>query len=385
MSSSATAPSPSAPLAAGVAGTSATGAHKASKGETGYAIPASDYETSKVRREEIDALDDEIARLSSHIEAAAYRLLVKIREFDRCQGWHDRGFRSCAAWLSWRTHITPGTARERVRVARALENLPLISQAMKEGRLSYSCVRALTRVAEPENEERLLTVALVSPASDLERLVRRWRTAERSFEELRAAEEERHGRRELWLCPEGDGSYRLHGRLDPEVGAALRKALDAAADELYTSREGHEETAPRDPRRVRWADALGLVAEAALGDGLGEEGSVVGRAEQFQVVVHVTEEVLEGKEPVVGDPVRQMERKHRGLGIGPESITPDWDGLHMDVDFALEALGQPSGSPLNMRTSRGNDAVDVPAETRRLKDPASIVSDRWDSFPRPPP
>ena len=99
---------------------------------------------------ELDRLGDEIAELSAHLDAATARLLELIREFDARGGWNS-GFRSCAAWLSWRTGLAPGAAREHVRVARALGNLPLLAQALARGELSYSKVRELTRVATPRD------------------------------------------------------------------------------------------------------------------------------------------------------------------------------------------------------------------------------------------
>src|SRR6266508_343202 len=101
---------------------------------------------------ELDRLGDQIAELSAHLEAAGARLLDLIRDFDARGGWNI-GFRSCADWLSWRVGLAPGAARERVRVARALGALPLLAQALARGELSYAKVRALTRVATPEDEE----------------------------------------------------------------------------------------------------------------------------------------------------------------------------------------------------------------------------------------
>src|SRR2546425_1113750 len=97
---------------------------------------------------DLDRLGDEIAELSAHLDAAAARLLDLIREFDARGGWNT-GFRSCAAWLAWRVGLEPGSAREWVRVARALGTLPLLAQALACGEISYSKVRALTRVATP--------------------------------------------------------------------------------------------------------------------------------------------------------------------------------------------------------------------------------------------
>ena len=102
---------------------------------------------------ELERLGDEIAELAAHLHAATYRLLVMLREFDERGGWWCGGFRSCAHWLSWRTGIGLGAAREKMRVARALAQLPQLSEAMRRGELSFAKVRATTRVATPANEE----------------------------------------------------------------------------------------------------------------------------------------------------------------------------------------------------------------------------------------
>src|SRR5690606_12745222 len=100
----------------------------------------------------IDELDDAIRRLASRLDAIGYRMLLLIREFDDRYGWAKWGFKNCAEWLSWRVGIGPSAAREKVRVAHALRSLPAISEAFEKGRLSYSKVRALTRVANASNE-----------------------------------------------------------------------------------------------------------------------------------------------------------------------------------------------------------------------------------------
>src|SRR3990172_7215435 len=95
----------------------------------------------------LDRLGDEIAELSAPLDAATGHLLDLIRAFDARGGWNT-GFRSCAAWLSWRVGLDPGAARERVRVARALGTLPRLAQALARGELSYAKVRALTRSSD---------------------------------------------------------------------------------------------------------------------------------------------------------------------------------------------------------------------------------------------
>ena len=203
-----------------------------------------------------EALGDEIAELAAHIDAATFTLLELIAEFDAQEGWNC-GFKSCAHWLNWRTGIALGAAREKVRVARALGDLPLISEAMKGGQMSYSKVRALTRVATSENEAELLDFARAGSAAHVESLVRMWRKADRCTE-LEEAEKLRQNR-SLSLHLDDDGMYTIGGRLEPEVGAVLSRALDAARDQLY--RKGESASDDTTPAQ-RLADAAGLVAEA---------------------------------------------------------------------------------------------------------------------------
>ncbi|WP_423927761.1 DUF222 domain-containing protein [Candidatus Palauibacter sp.] len=178
-----------------------------------------------------DPLGDEIAELCAHLDAGQYRLLSLLHLFDREERWS--GWRSCAHWLSWRTGISTGPARERVRVARRLAELPLTAAEMESGRLSWSKVRALTRVATPQNEERLVDFALRHTASQVERFVRAQRSAEAAAAVGWDGESELAHRRHLSVQVDHDGMYRIRGRLLPEVGALLMQALDAAGDELY--------------------------------------------------------------------------------------------------------------------------------------------------------
>ncbi len=179
---------------------------------------------------DLDRLGDEIAELSAHLDAATARLLALIREFDARGGWNT-GFRSCAAWLSWRVGLDLGAARERVRVARALGTLPLLAQALARGELSYAKVRALTRVATPETEAGLLAVGRAGTAAHVERIVRGWRRVDRQAEARARAR--RHASRGLHVYQDEDGMVNLRGRLEPEVGALLRQALTAAREALY--------------------------------------------------------------------------------------------------------------------------------------------------------
>src|SRR5437899_9635815 len=145
---------------------------------------------------DLERLGEQIAELSAHLDAATARLLDLIREFDARGGWNS-GFRSCAHWLSWRVGLDLGAARERVRVARALGTLPRLAQALARGELSYAKVRALTRVATPETEVRLLAVGRAGTADHVERIVRGWLRMDRKAEAQEDAR--RHARRELYM------------------------------------------------------------------------------------------------------------------------------------------------------------------------------------------
>jgi hypothetical protein len=251
------------------------------------------------RELELKRLGDEITELAAHLDAATARLLDLIREFDARGGWGN-GFRSCAEWLTWRIGLAPGAAREHVRVARALGSLPRLTAALARGELSYSKVRALTRVASPETEERLLKVGQAGTAAHVERIVRAWRSVDRQAE-IRETDE-RHRARALHVYQDEDGMVVVRGRLEPEAGAVLMQALAAAQERLY--QQGRRTGAvSSDVPAGTWsaavldetptwgqlqADALALIAETALHHGM-DPGAA---GERYQVVVHVDAAVL---------------------------------------------------------------------------------------------
>ena len=240
---------------------------------------------------ELDRLGDEIAELSAHLDAATARLLTLIREFDSRGGWNT-GFSSCAAWLGWRVGLDLGAARERVRVARALGTLPRLAEALARGELSYSKIRALTRVATPATEARLLAVGRAGTAAHVERIVRGWRRVDRRAEVRQARRQ--HADRGLHIYEDEDGTVIVRGHLAPEVGALLIRALDAARETLYQRTRVTAGTTPSDPtmapptRAQQEADALALLVETALHHEI-DPGAP---GERYQVVVHVDAAVL---------------------------------------------------------------------------------------------
>ncbi len=151
----------------------------------------------------LEELEEEIVILAAHIHASDHRLLALVAEFDRRRGWELGGHRSCAHWLAYSTGIDLGTAREKVRAARALVELPRISAAMSRGELSFSAVRALTRVATAETEGDLLELARGCTIAQLERVVRAYKIGSRKDEA--AMERERFDSRSLSVLPDDDG------------------------------------------------------------------------------------------------------------------------------------------------------------------------------------
>ena len=243
----------------------------------------------------LERLGEEIAELSAHIDAATARLLDLIREFDAREGWGN-GFRSCADWLSWRVGLDKGAARERVRVAHALGALPRLAHAFAGGEISYSKIRALTRVATPETEEQLLRIARAGTAVHVERIVRGWRYMDRKAEAQESARQ--HTSRALHVSHDDDGMVVIRGRLTSEVGALLLRALEAARETLY--QRSRAEARPTDSTQdlptmeQQRADALALVAETALHHGI-DPGAP---GERYQVVVHVDAAVLADSDQV---------------------------------------------------------------------------------------
>ena len=272
---------------------------------------------------ELALLGNQIAELSARIDAATYELLCHLHEFDLRHGWE--GWRSCAHWLNWRTGLDLGAAREKLRVATALADLNHVAAAMARGQLSYSKVRALTRVAFPATEARLLAVALSATAAQVERLVRAWRRADRDAQP--DAEQVLLASRALTMQVDEDGMVVLRGRLPPEVGALLLRAVEAAMQQVPASAEGAEPTIAQ-----RRADALGLVAESALAGGL-DPGNP---ADRFQVTVHVQADALPARDPADAAPRVAAETREVSEAAG-ERAAPETD---LDAGQAvIEQLG----------------------------------------------
>ena len=270
------------------------------------------------RERAFNELEAKITELWGHLNAATYRFLMLVAEFDRREGYGYHGLANTAQWLNWQCGIRGVAAREKVRVARALEALPQISASFERGEISYSKVRAMTRVATAANEEALLNVALHGTASHVERLVRKYRWCQRR--DAAKTADEQHSRRYLhcFFDEEDGGAFVIHGRLPPEVGAILKQALDAAAEAM---REPAPESvsknvsagtlaagtawAERDENAygARRADALRHLAESFLRH---PSATMDSPSDSYQIVVHVDQAVLSdvGAQAHDGEPHR---------------------------------------------------------------------------------
>jgi hypothetical protein len=241
----------------------------------------------------LEELEAQITELAGHLNAANYRWLSLIAEFDRRKGWADGKLPSCAHWLNFKCGLNLGAAREKVRVAHALTDLPKIAASMARGELSYSKVRALTRVASAATEDTLLMYALHGTAFHVERVVSAFRRAQQANELSR--EKQQHDQRSVNYWFAEDGSLILKARLPALAGAMFIKALDAAlettAKKEISADAVEEESISFESRR---ADALAVVAESFLANPVAVSNAADRRhcADRYQIVVHVDAETL---------------------------------------------------------------------------------------------
>ena len=228
----------------------------------------------------IDEVEATLLNSWREVSKATHRFLVLLREFDLRQGWKAYGNADCAEWLNWKCGIARVTAQEKVRVATALWLLPHIDAAFERGDLSYSKVRALSRVATDRNEAELLCIALASTASEVEAYCRRLRNGDATG----AADDARrlHEARSLTRAFHEDGSGTLHVDMPRAELELVLSALEFVGKSL-----------PEDSTRSlfeKGAEALLQMARDAL-SGRATDG---GAGDNYQVMVHVDAAALAG-------------------------------------------------------------------------------------------
>jgi hypothetical protein len=256
--------------------------------------------SASARHLSIDALDRAIVDLSAHIDACTYELVILVRQFDERGGFLKWGFESCAEWLHWRCELSLNAAREKVRVAHALKELPQVSREFAGGRLSYSKVRALTRVATRENEGALLAYAMKTTAARLEERCRQMRNVQPD----NASEADRtHRQRSLRAFRDGErGVLTITVELPIEQGELVCRALDKAVQ--VDPVEGPEFAEAS--WHAQQADALVTLARSYLAGGSGERA---GGSDAYQILVHVDQSALsegQGRSDLPLETVRRL-------------------------------------------------------------------------------
>jgi hypothetical protein len=327
-----------------------------------------DYEVRAERVRSLRELEAQITELAGHLNAAHYRWLTLIAEFDRRNGWSDGATQSCAHWLNWKVGIDLGAAREKVRVAHALTKLPQVAAAMARGALSYSKVRALTRVACEQTESYFVEIALHGTAAHVEKLVRGYRRAKEAEELSREAQQQ--ATRGVSHFYDTDGSLVLKARLPAEIGALVLKALEAAMEDPAVRDVSAETRIPQPERGVitidfnespswgaRRADALGRIAESFLKHGAGDLSS----GDRQQIVIHVDAETLQ-------DSVAGRCELEDGPSLAAETVRR----LGCDASV-VTILENERGEPLNV----GRKTRAIPPAIRR----ALNARDRGCRFP----
>jgi Domain of unknown function (DUF222)/HNH endonuclease len=304
----------------------------------------------------LEELEAQITELAGHLNAANYRWLSLIAEFDRRKGWADSKLASCAHWLNFRCGLNLGAAREKVRVGHALADLPKIAASMARGELSYSKVRALTRVACSATEDTLLNIALQGTAYHVERMVSGFRRAQEA--EALSREAQQHTRRSLTYWFAEDGSLILKARLPALAGALLIQALGVAIEatpKKEISAEADEEQ--RISFESRRADALAVLAESFLAASESAPNTAGRRhsadrhhsADRYQIVVHVDAETLRERRP------GRCEIEH-GPAIPIETVRR----LSCDASL-IKVIEDEKGKPLDV----GRKTRSIPTAIRR--------------------
>lgn len=294
----------------------------------------------------MEELAGEIRSGAVRLAAATAAWLRLVAEFDERQGWGGVGIQSCSHWLAWQCGMSPGAAREHLRVARALGGLPVTAGAFAEGRLSYSKVREITRVADAATEPALVELAAHTTASQLARVVRAWRRSDAVQEDRIAA------KRSFQWSWDDDGMLLVQVRMDAESGAALLAAIESLAERdarreraaakkaagkagAGESGAGAEEAFPRERLAARRCRALGQLAEVAAAT-----GRRAGDPPRRELVVHVDADVL------AGDAAAGRAHLEGGPALHPAQVR------RMACEAALTVIVERDGEPLALGRRR---------------------------------
>lgn len=286
-----------------------------------------------------DRLADRIREFSAHLAAGEYRWLVLIAEFVRRDAHAPGGFHSPAHWLSWSCGLAPSAARERIRVAMALGDLPLVSEAFSTGQLSYSKVRALTRIADTDSEPELCELAKQTTAGQLEIIVRAWRRHHRDNDLDRARTQ--HDKRQISWRSDDDGCLVGNFCIQPEHAPGFEATIETFLPDPPPRDRDDLDTRPPTLRQRR-ADAFVAALDAAAG-----ERNRPG-AERVLAVIEVEAEVLaddtDGTCQIQGGPALAAETARR--------LTCDARTMEIQTDANGEVVSQTKPTATIPRSTR---------------------------------
>jgi hypothetical protein len=286
------------------------------------------------RQQEANRLEEELATLSAHINAATARLLELATAFVAQGTLAD----DAARWLAFRCGMTTREARQYLLVAEKLEELPAIRAAFARGELAFTKVRSLVRVAKTSSEEGLLELAAVLTAAQVERALR-------AFRRLQSEEAcKTHELEYLDYHWAEDGCLCLRARLAAEDGTLLVRALEAARERVRERRRaeqaagdlGGEAARTFEPPRSPSVEAIVEVAGSALA------AADHGVQERARLVVHVDAAALtadgHGRSELEAGPVISPETARR-LGCDADTVAViERDGLPVSVGRARRTV-----------------------------------------------
>jgi len=309
---------------------------------------------------QMERLDDQLATLAAHINGATARFVELVQALLEEGGLVDEA----ARYVAFRCGITTREAREVVRVAEALCELPAIREAFSRGELTFTKVRSLTRVATPESDEGLLELASALTAAQLERAVR-------AFRRVQAEEAgEAHALEYVDYHWAEDGSLYLRARLAAEDGTLVVRALEAARERVWARRRDEDASDEFEPARSAGVEALVEVAHTALGATAGSS------PERARLIVHVDALALTadsvGRSELEDGPVIAPETARR-LGCDAETVaTIERDGLPLGVGCSRRATIAPAAGRV-ARTAVTSTRITAPTGRTEAR-PASTTS-----------
>ena len=316
-----------------------------------------------------------VARMAAHINLADWRFIKLIAAMERTRGWREGGYCNLGNWLDHRCGLGPCAARERIRIGRALERLPRIDGAFRDGVISYSKVRAITRVATPETDAMLLAIAEGSSAAQLESLVR---TYERvgGIDRKRASSEHRRGL--SWRYE--DGMLVITAAVPAERGALVIKALQQVVDGGKDEREAYYES------RLAATCRQGTAEPAA-----DEDVEGIGRAEGgFGAGAATARSAAEGAGAICGQDVRTRS-EWAAADVSAETPVDRTGGVDGKVVYTqiasadvtnVDAAGDVSAeTPANHAGMDNGEGVSMPTASAAVTDmdvPGSVSAETDD-------